>query len=340
MKLLTNLIRSRNVSRTKETSPRAPLPAPPGRWAPQVHPGYPVHYGRPPPVPFAHPPPVPVGQAHGDNPMQARPTSQQHRQRPVTPPKARRQRSQSQHRRRRRREHPGLIEQSLTMSEADAAQKNCLPHAAATQVAPPQAGQSDQDEQAMFDLVLRSNREKLTRQLHQAISNHDATAFFKEGLAALQAYMLFFLHYLENYLTTAGLHTLPVISHSSLRSMSDRLTFTKTFSRPWGDIKSSQVAEVVQFLISTFVNQPSVAIGEREIGLSAKAMLASKIPYQQMFTMGAQEYAVPEEAVHVCEFPAQLFPGPPTSPNQWYIWGHGTTPRPCRDSNCWSRVSL
>ena len=179
----------------------------------------------------------------------------------------------------------------------------------------------------MFDLVLRSNREKLTRQLQQAISNHAATAFFKEGLSALQAYMLFFLYYLENYLTTAGLHTWPVISHSSLRSVSDRLTFTKTFSQPWGDIKSSQVAEVVQLLISRFVNQPSVAIGEREIGLSAKALLASKIPYQQMFTMGAQEYAVPEEAVHVWEFPAQFFPGPPTSPNQWYIWGHGTTPQ-------------
>ena len=111
--------------------------------------------------------------------------------------------------------------------------------------------------------------------------------FFKDGLSALQAYMLFVLHYLENYLTTAGLHTWPVISHSSLRSMTDRVAFTKTFSRPWSEIQGPEVAEVVQFLISRFVSQPSAPIGEREIGLLAKALLASKIPYQQMFVRGA-----------------------------------------------------
>ena len=135
----------------------------------------------------------------------------------------------------------------------------------------------------MFRLVLQSNRDELSRQLHQAIGDHDATAFFKDGLSALQAYMLFVLHYLENYLTTAGLHAWPVISHNNLRSMTDRVAFTKTFSRPWNEIQGSEVAEVVQFLISRFVNQPSVPIGEREIGLLAKALLASKIPYQQMF---------------------------------------------------------
>ena len=179
----------------------------------------------------------------------------------------------------------------------------------------------------MFELVLRSNRGELSRQLQQAIGDHDATAFFKDGLSALQAYMLLVLHYLENYLTTAGLHTWPVISHSSLRSMTDRVAFTKTFSRPWNDIRGPEVAEVVQFLISRFVNQPSVPIGEHEIGLLAKALLASKIPYQQMFVRGAQEYAVPEEALRVWEFPVQFFPGPPVSPNQWYIWAHGTTPQ-------------
>ena len=102
----------------------------------------------------------------------------------------------------------------------------------------------------MFELVLRSNRGELSRQLQQAIGDHDATAFFKDGLSALQAYMLFVLHYLENYLTTAGLHTWPVISHSSLRSMTDRVAFAKTFSRPWSDIQGPEVAEVVQFLIS------------------------------------------------------------------------------------------
>ena len=59
-------------------------------------------------------------------------------------------------------------------------------------------------------------------------------------------------------MTTAGLHTWPVISHPSLRSMTDRVAFTKAFSRPWSDIKGPEVAHVVQFLISRFVNQPSV----------------------------------------------------------------------------------
>ena len=199
-----------------------------------------------------------------------------------------------------------------------------VPAQASDAVPPPTA---ERDEKAMFQLVLRSNRDELSRQLQQAIGDHDATAFFKDGLSALQAYMLFVLHYLENYLTTAGLHTWPVISHSSLRSMTDRVAFTKTFSRPWSDIQGPEVAEVVQFLISRFVNQPSVPIGEREIGVLAKALLASKIPYQQMFARRAQEYAVPEEALHVWEFPVQCFPGPPVSPNQWYIWAHGTTPQ-------------
>ena len=97
--------------------------------------------------------------------------------------------------------------------------------------------------------------------------------------------------------------------------MTDRVAFTKTFSRPWSDIQGPEVAEVVQFLISRFVNQPSVPIGGREVGLLAKALLASKIPYQQMFVRGAQEYAVPEEALHVWEFPVQFFPGPPVSPD-------------------------
>ena len=89
----------------------------------------------------------------------------------------------------------------------------------------------------MFELVLRSHRDELTRQLQQAIANHDATAFFKDGLSALQAYMSLVLHYLENYLTTAGLHTWPDISHRNLRSMTDRVAFKQIFSRPWNDIK-------------------------------------------------------------------------------------------------------
>ena len=99
----------------------------------------------------------------------------------------------------------------------------------------------------------------------------------------------------------------------------------QNFCQTLGRYSGSEVAEAVQFLIS-FIQQPSVAIGEREIGLLAKALWASKIPYQHMFIAGAQEFAIPEEAMRVWEFPVQFFPGPPTSPHRWYICGHGTTP--------------
>ena len=133
----------------------------------------------------------------------------------------------------------------------------------------------------MFELVLRSNRDELTRQLQQAIGDHDSV-FQRRIVSSPGLYVVcqFVLHYLENHLTTAGLHTWPVISHPSLRSMTDRVAFTKTFSRPWSDIKGPEVAHV-QFFISRFVNQPSVPIGERKIGLLAKALLARKIPYQR-----------------------------------------------------------
>ena len=79
--------------------------------------------------------------------------------------------------------------------------------------------------------------------------------------------------------------------------------------------------------ISRFPRPPSVAIGERENGLLAKALLASKAPYQHMFLLGAKEYDISEEGVHIWEFPVHHFPGPPWSPNQWYLWGHGATPQ-------------
>ena len=138
---------------------------------------------------------------------------------------------------------------------------------------------------------------------------------------------MFVLHYFENCLTTANLHNWPIISHASLRHLSSRQAFTVAVARPWGEIPGSEVAGVVRFLVSRFLRPPSIAIGEREIGLLAKALLASKVPYQHMFLLGTKEYAISEEGVHIWEFPVHHFPSPPWSPNQWYLWGHGTTPQ-------------
>ena len=341
--------RSRSSARAASEMPSASLAAPPGQWTPRapavtappgswhVRPTVRMPYGEPRPIRpefFGYPP-------HTASAPAGYPAHPHHR-RPVTPPKAGRARSPSQHRRRRKGDRPRRTRQGRREDEEvrpaeirhaeirpaevhPAEAPSAAGPARASDAAPPPT--TERDEKAMFQLVLQSSRDELSRQLHQAIGDHDATAFFKDGLSALQAYMLFVLHYLENYLTTAGLHAWPVISHNNLRSMTDRVAFTKTFSRPWNEIQGYEVAEVVQFLISRFVNQPSVPIGEREIGLLAKALLASKIPYQQMFARGAQEYAAPEEALHVREFPVQFFPGPAVSPNQWYVWAHGTTPQ-------------
>ena len=311
--------RSRSSVRAASEMPSASLAAPPGQWTPRA-----PAVTAPPPSSTSAPtasapagyPAHPVKQAElgrlpsiaagvrGDRPRrtrQGRREDEEVRPAEIRPAEIR----------------PAEVHPAEAPSAAEPAR--------ASDAAPPPT--TERDEKAMFQLVLQSNRGELSRQLHQAIGDHDATAFFKDGLSALQAYMLFVLHYLENYLVTAGLHAWPVISHNNLRSMTDRVAFTKTFSRPWNEIQGSEVAEVVQFLISRFVNQPSVPIGEREIGLLAEALLASKIPYQQMFVRGAQEYAVPEEALHVWELPVQFFPGPAVSPNQWYVWAHGTTPQ-------------
>ena len=106
--------------------------------------------------------------------------------------------------------------------------------------------------------------------------------------------------------------------------MTSRQAFTAAVARPWGDIPGTEVAEVttlVKFLISRFPRPPTTAIGEREIGLLAKALLSSKIPFQHMFLLGAREYAISEESVHIWEFPVNYLPGPAWSPNQWYLGG-------------------
>ena len=139
-----------------------------------------------------------------------------------------------------------------------------------------------QSEAAMFDLVLRSSRDEL----QSIIGNQDATATFTDGLTALSAYMMFVLHYFENHLTTANLHNWPVISHASLRHLSSRQAFTAAVARHWGEIPGTEVAHVVKVLISRFPRPPTIAIGEREIGLWLRHCWQVKCPFSICFCWG------------------------------------------------------
>ena len=171
---------------------------------------------------------------------------------------------------------------------------------------------------------LRSNRGELTHQLQQAIGSHDAAAHFDEGHCFTGIYAVCSPLFGESFNYSRPAH---VASDFTCQPPTHerQANLHQNFCQTLGRYSGSEVAEAVQFLIS-FIQQPSVATGEREIGLLAKALWASKIPYQHMFIAGAQEFAIPEEAMRVWEFPVQFFPGPPTSPHRWYICGHGTTP--------------
>ncbi|CAE7787762.1 unnamed protein product [Symbiodinium sp. CCMP2592] len=70
---------------------------------------------------------------------------------------------------------------------------------------------------------------------------------------------------------------------------------------------------------------PVIPIGQREIVTLARSILASKIPYKAVFQHDAKAYAMPQEALHVWEFPVANMPGPEEQTNCYYLWGHGTT---------------
>ena len=71
---------------------------------------------------------------------------------------------------------------------------------------------------------------------------------------------------------------------------------------------------------------PVTPIGQCEIVTLARAVLASKIPYREIFKHDAKPYAMPQEALHVWELPVAHMPGPEEQANRYYLWGHGTTP--------------
>ena len=70
---------------------------------------------------------------------------------------------------------------------------------------------------------------------------------------------------------------------------------------------------------------PIIPSGQREIVTLARVVLASKIPYREIFKHDAKAYAMPQEALHVWELPVSHMPGPQEQANRYYLWGYGTT---------------
>ncbi|CAE7203288.1 unnamed protein product [Symbiodinium sp. CCMP2592] len=197
-------------------------------------------------------------------------------------------------------------------------------------VPPAQSGLISVDEEQLFHAAHRSSYEQLREQITARAKGRNAVDFYEEGMSSLLAYMFFVLHYHENFLTTEGLHTWPIIPHSHMRRFTDRITFTRQRSLPVSKILKEDVEDVLKFLLTRFGQAdrpflPVIPIGQREIVTLARSILASKIPYKAIFQHDAKAYAMPQEALHVWEFPVAHMPGPEEQTNCYYLWGHGTT---------------
>ena len=128
--------------------------------------------------------------------------------------------------------------------------------------------------------------------------------FYEEGMTPLLSYMFFVLHYHGNYLTTENMHQWPIIPHSKMRHSTDRIVFSRQFSLPVSKILKDDVEEVSRFLLTHFGPAdrpflPVIPIGQREIVTLARSVIASKIPYREIFQHDAKAFAVPQEAMHV-----------------------------------------
>ncbi|CAE7822932.1 unnamed protein product [Symbiodinium sp. CCMP2592] len=182
----------------------------------------------------------------------------------------------------------------------------------------------------LFQATHRSSYEQLREQITARAKGRNAVDFYEEGMSPLLAYMFFVVHYHENFLTTEGLHTWPIIPRFHMRRFTDRITFTRQRSLPVSKILKEDVEEVLRFLLTRFGQAdrpflPVIPIGQREIVTLARSILASKIPYKTIFQHDAKAYAMPQEALHVWEFPVAHMPGPEEQTNCYYLWGHGTT---------------
>ncbi|CAE7387294.1 unnamed protein product, partial [Symbiodinium sp. KB8] len=170
----------------------------------------------------------------------------------------------------------------------------------------------------------------LREQISRRAKGRNAVDYYEEGMSPLLAYMFFVLHYHENFLTINGIHEWPIIPHSAIRRFTDRVAWIRQFSVPMPKILKEDVEQVLQFLLTRFGPAekpflPMIPIGQREIVLLAKAILASKIPCKEIFQYDAKAYALPQEALHVWELPVAHLPGPEEQANRYYLWGHGTS---------------
>ena len=119
---------------------------------------------------------------------------------------------------------------------------------------------------------------------------------YEEGLTPLLVYMFFVLQYHENYLTVQKLHAWPIIPHSAIRRFTNRVVWIPQFVVPQPRILKQDIEQVLQILLTRFgpAEQPYlpvIPIGQREIVLLARAILASKIPYWEIFQQDAKAYA-------------------------------------------------
>ena len=186
------------------------------------------------------------------------------------------------------------------------------------------------DDEQMFQATQRSSYEQLRDQISQRAKGRNAVDFYEEGMTPLLSYMLFVLHYHENLLTTAKMHQWPIIPHSKMRHYTDRNAFTWQFSLPVSKILKDEVEQVLRFLLTRFGTAdrpflPVIPVGQREIVTLARSVIASRIPYREIFQRDAKAYAVPQEAMHVWELPVEHMPRPEPQANCFYCWGHGTT---------------
>ena len=181
-----------------------------------------------------------------------------------------------------------------------------------------------------FKQTQRSSYEQLRDQISQRAKGRNAVDFYEEGMTPLLSYMSFVRHYHENLLTTEKMLQWPIIPHSKMRHYTDRIVFTRQYSLPVSKIPKGEVEEVLRFLLSRFGTAdrpflPVIPIGQREIVTLARSVIASRIPYREIFQHDAKAYAVPQEAMHVWELPVDHMPGPEPQANCDYCWGHGTT---------------
>ena len=191
---------------------------------------------------------------------------------------------------------------------------------------PPRSTPSPMDEEPMFQATHRSTYEQLQEQITRRAKGRNAVDYYEEGMSPLLAYMFFVLHYHENFLTINGIHEWPIIPHSAIRRFTDRVAWIRQYSVPLPRILREDVEHVLQFFgpaDKPFL--PVIPIGQREVMLLAKAIVASRIPYKEIFQHDAKAYALPQEALHVWELPVAHMPGPEEQANRYYLWGHGTS---------------